>query len=116
MKVFQKPLWLAGAGLIVNIAALQYAGAAEWRFCIAPSNQEHKIYITAPLLTAIPMDALENGFHQALDRSRRRHDNVQCPTGPDEQAVRLMWQHADEFNRQMGNDVVPIDWKPAANR
>ena len=27
------------------------AAAAEWRFCIASSNQEHKIYVTAPYLT-----------------------------------------------------------------
>jgi len=27
-----------------------------------------------------------------------------------------MRQHADDFNRQLGNDVVPIDWKPAATR
>ena len=42
---------LAGAALIVNIAGLQSAAAAEWRFCIAPAGQEHKIYMTAPLLT-----------------------------------------------------------------
>jgi hypothetical protein len=105
---------LAGAGLIINIAGLQFAAAAEWRFCIAPSNQEHRIYMTAPFLAAIPMEVMETGFHQVLDRSGRRHDSVQCPTGPNEQAVRAMRQHADDFNRQMGTDVVPIDWKPAA--
>jgi|GEM_PF-1978988 len=109
-------LQLAGAGLIINIAGLQFAAAAEWRFCIAPAGQEHKIYMTAPFLTAMPMDAMENGFHQALDRSSRRHDSVQCPTGANEQTVRAMRQHADDFNRQMGNEVVPIDWKPAAAR
>jgi hypothetical protein len=107
---------LAGAALIVNFAGLQSAAAAEWRFCIAPAGQEHKIYMTAPLLTATPMEALENGFREALDRSGRRHDSVQCPTGPNEQTVRAMRQHADEFNRQMGNEVVPVDWKPAATR
>jgi hypothetical protein len=111
-----KFLQLAGAGLIINIAGLQFAAAAEWRFCIAPAGQEHKIYMTAPFLTAMPMDAMENGFHQVLDRSGRRHDSVQCPTGANEQAVRAMRQHADDFNRQMGNEVVPIDWKPAAAR
>jgi hypothetical protein len=106
----------AGAVLIINIAVLQFAAAAEWRFCIAPSNQEHKIYMTAPFITATPMEAMENGFHQVLDRSGRRHDSVQCPTGANEQVVRAMRQHADDFNRQMGNDVVPIDWKPAVTR
>jgi hypothetical protein len=62
------------------------------------------------------MESMENGLHQALDQLGRRHDSVQCPTGASEQAVRLMRQHADEFNRQMGNDVVPLDWKPAAIR
>jgi hypothetical protein len=109
-------LQLAGAGLIVNAAALQFAAAAEWRFCIAPSNQEHRIYMTAPFLTATPMEVMESGFHQVLDRSGRRHDSVQCPTGATEQAVRAMRQHADDFNRQMGNDVVPVDWKPSATR
>jgi hypothetical protein len=111
-----KLLQLAGAGLIINVAALQFAAAAEWRFCIAPSNQEHRIYVAGPFLTAAPMETMESGFHQILDRSGRRHDSVQCPTGPNEQAVRVMRQHADEFNRQMGNEVVPVDWKPGATR
>ena len=111
-----KLLQVAGAGMIITIAALQSATAAEWRFCIAPSNPERKIYMTAPFLTAAPMEAMENGFHQVLDRSGRRHDSVQCPTGANEQAVRAMRQHADDFNRQMGNEVVPVDWRPAAPR
>jgi hypothetical protein len=111
-----KLLQLAGAGLIVTIAGLQFAAAAEWRFCIAPANQEHKIYMTAPFLTAAPMEAMESGFDQVLDQLGRRHDSVQCPTGPNEQAVRAMRLHADDFNRQMGTEVVPVDWKPAASR
>ena len=111
-----KLLQIAGAGLIINLAGLQFAAAAEWRFCIAPANQEHRIYMTAPFLTASSMEATESGFHQVLDRSGRRHDSVQCPTGATEQAVRAMRQHADDFNRQMGNDLVPVDWRPAATR
>jgi hypothetical protein len=104
---------LASAVLIVNIAGSQFASAAEWRFCIAPANQERKIYMTAPFVSATPMETMEGGFHQVLDRSGRRHDSVQCPTGANEQAVRTMRQHADEFNRQLGIEVVPVDWKPA---
>ena len=111
-----KLLRLAGLGLIVNIAGSQFALAAEWRFCLAPSNQEHRIYMTAPFLTVAPMEAMESGFHQALDRSGRRHDGVQCSSGANEPTVRVMRQHADEFNRQMGNEVVPVEWRPAAAR
>jgi hypothetical protein len=111
-----KLLQLAGASLIVQIAAPQFAAAAEWRFCVAPAGQEHKIYMTAPFLVGASMEAMENGFHQALERSGRRHDSVQCPAGANEQAARAMRQHADEFNRQIGHEVVPVDWKPSPSR
>jgi hypothetical protein len=110
MTLFQ----LTGAALLFGIAGLQLATAAEWRFCIAPANPEHRIYMTAPFLTATPMDVMESGFHQALDRAGYQHDNVQCPTGATEQAVRAMRQHADDFNRLRGNEVVPVDWRPPA--
>jgi hypothetical protein len=105
------PVWLS-----TQIAGLGLASAAEWRFCIAPSNQERKIYITAPFFTATAMEAMEGAFHLALERSGRRHDGIQCPAGASEQAVRAMRLHADEFNRQMGIEVVPVDWRPAAGR
>jgi hypothetical protein len=111
-----KFIWLAGAGLIVNIAGSQFALALEWRFCIAPANQEHKIYVTAPFYAGSPMETIENGFHQLLDRTGHRHDSVQCPMGPNEAAIRAMRQHADDFNRQLGIEVLPVDWKPAAAR
>jgi hypothetical protein len=111
-----KLLRLAGAGLIFTLAGLKFATAAEWRFCIAPANQERKIYMTAPFLATTSMEAMEGGFHQVLERSGRRHDSVQCPTGPNEQVVRAMRQHADDFNRQMGTEVVPVDWRPVAAR
>jgi hypothetical protein len=110
-----KPLRMAIAGLLI-IASPHAAQAAEWRFCIAPDNQERRIYITAPFLTSIAMETMESGFHQALERANRRHDSVQCPTGPGEQAVRAMRAHADDFNRQLGTEVVPVDWKPAGVR
>jgi hypothetical protein len=109
---------IAGIGLAVwlmmLIAGPAPAVAAEWRFCIAPAHQEHKIYITAPFFAVTSMEAMEGAFHLALERSGRRHDSVQCPTGADEPAVRAMRLHADEFNRQMGIEVIPVDWRPAA--
>ena len=107
---------LVGLGMILNSAAIAPATAAEWRFCIAPANQEHKIYMTPPFSTATTMEAMESGFHEVLERTGRRHDSVQCPTGPDEQAVRAMRRHADDFNRQLGRDVITVDWTPSAIR
>jgi hypothetical protein len=111
-----KSFWPVGAALFIQLAGLQFAAAAEWRFCIAPSNPEHKIYMTAPFLAGTSMEAMEASFHLALDHAGRRHDSVQCPTGANEQAVRAMRQHADDFNRQMGNEVIAVDWRPAPTR
>jgi hypothetical protein len=103
-----------GLQLVLQISGLERALAAEWHFCIAPSNQEHKIYMTAPFFAVISMDAMESSFHLALERAGRRHDSVQCPMGANEQGIRAMRLHADEFNRQMGIEVIAVDWRPAA--
>ena len=100
-----------GVALAVAVAGFQPAFAAEWRFCIAPSNQDHKIYMTAPFPTGAAMETLETGFHNALEQAGHHHDSVQCPTGAGEQAVRAMRQHAGELNLQLGNEVVAVDWR-----
>jgi len=102
--------------LFMQAAGVELAFAAEWRFCIASSNQERKIYMTAPFFAATSMEAVEGAFHLALERSGRRHDGVQCPAGANEQAIRAMRLHADEFNRQTGVEVIPVDWRPAGAR
>ena len=109
-------LRFASVGLIFNIAGAQLAVAAEWRFCIAPSGQEYKVYMTKPFLAGASMEPLERSFRQLLYSWGLRHDSVQCPTGANEEAVRAMRQYAGEFNRQRGNEVVQIDWKSAATR
>jgi hypothetical protein len=101
-----------GAALLVAVAGLEPAFAAEWRFCIAPAKEDHKIYMTAPFPTTSGMETLETAFRKALEQAGHRADSVQCPTGAGEQAVRAMRQHAGEFNLQLGNEVVPVDWRP----
>jgi hypothetical protein len=108
---FQRFPWLVGAGLLFAAAAAEPAVVVEWRFCLAPSNQDHKIYMTAPFPAAISTEALEAGFHKLLEQAGYHHDSVQCPTGGGEQAVRGMRQHAGEFNLQVGNQVILMDWR-----
>ena len=100
-----------GMALVLAVTGLQPAFAAEWRFCIAPSNEDRKIYMTAPFPTVTAMETLEAGFHKALEQAGHHHDSVQCPTGGGEQAVRAMRQHAGEFNLQLGNEVIAVDWR-----
>jgi hypothetical protein len=111
-----KLLQLAGTSGLVYMIGAQTAFAIEWRYCIAPSSQEQRIYMTPPFLATTSLEVMENGFHQALIRSGHRHDSVQCAAAANEQAAYAMRRHADEFNRQMGNEVIQIDWKPGATR
>jgi hypothetical protein len=111
-----KLLKLAGASLIINIAGSQLALAAEWRFCVAPSDREHTMYMTNPFFTSTSMESLERDFDQLLHRWGRFHDSVQCATGANEQAVRAMREYAEAFNQQMGRMVILIDWKSVSMR
>jgi len=111
-----KLLMAAAAGLLIAAAWPQLAFSAEWIFCVAPSDQDHKIYMTYPLFTSSGRSAMERDFHRFLEDSGLRHDGVQCPIGEDEQSARSMRQHADDFNQQRGMEVIPLDWGSAISR
>jgi hypothetical protein len=111
-----KLLMAAAAGLLITVASSQFAFSSEWVFCVAPSNQERKIYITYPLFTNSAGSAMERDFRRFLEDSGLRHDGVQCPISEDEQSVRSMRQHADDFNQQRGMKVIPLDWGSAISR
>jgi len=108
-----------GAALAVMLAGSMIASAlptaaAEWLFCIAPSSGERKIYLTALLLSDVPLSVLEHDFHSTLLHMNRRHDVVQCPTGSDERSVLEMRQYAETYNRQRSNIVVTVNWRSSS--
>jgi hypothetical protein len=105
-----KLLMAAAVGLLIIVSWSQCAFASEWIFCIAPSNQERKIYMTYPLFTNSAGSAMERDFHRFLADSGLRHDGVQCPISEDEQSAHSMRQHAGDFNQERGMEVVPLDW------
>jgi hypothetical protein len=79
-------LRFVGAVVIISIVGTQSTFAAEWRFCVAPSDREHRAYLTNPFLTSASltsasMDILERNFDELLDRWGRSRDSVQCPLG-----------------------------------
>lgn len=90
----------------------QLAHAADWRYCLAPSHAQRKVYISPPFLAALPMDDLESQFGRSLRHSGLRFDDVQCPRGGDETAVLTMQQHAIAVNRELGNQIINLRWKP----
>jgi hypothetical protein len=87
--------------------------AGDWRYCLAPSQTDHKIYISAPFSVSADRDHSESSFDDALAQRRLRHDDVQCPHSNDEASAVVDKQHAIDFNRRSGNQVIDLHWTPS---
>jgi len=96
--------------LTVLASACRCASAADWSFCIAPADEENRIYISERF-PSIGSKA-EQEFDQALWARRLRHDSVQCPRAADEASAIIMRQHAIEVNREWGRQVIDRPWRP----
>jgi hypothetical protein len=88
------------------------ASAGDWRYCLAPSQAEHKIYMTAPFSVNSEPDNSEARFDDVLGGLHLRHDDVQCPHSNDEASAVADKQYAIEVNRKSGNQVVNLHWPP----
>jgi hypothetical protein len=94
------------------MASASSADAGVWRYCLAPSQTDHKIYISAPFSVSAEPDDSESRFEDALARLHFRHDDVQCPHSNDETSAVADKQHAIEFNRRSGNQIIDLHWTP----
>jgi hypothetical protein len=98
--------------VLVTAMLSQSAFASDWRYCLAPSHSQHKIYMSPPFPATVSMDDAELQFGRLLSQSGLRFDDVQCPRGRDETAAMTMQQHAITVNRQLGNEIVHLRWTP----
>lgn len=98
--------------LALMIAVPQLASAADWRYCLAPSHAEHKIYFSPPFAATMSMDDAESQFAHMLSQSGDHFDDVQCPRGDGQTAALTMQQHAITVNRELGNEVINLTWNP----
>ena len=99
------------AGLALIAASSQTALATDWQYCLAPSQAEHKVYMSGAFPVRGALDEADNAFEQMLDRAGLRHDVVQCPRADDERSIATMEQYAIVFNRETGNTIVHCRWK-----
>ena len=104
--------WIA-ASLAFAITVPRTAHADDWRFCLAAARAQHKVFMSGSFQTTTPMETLQSDFADELDRRGIAHDEVQCPRGGDRAAIAEMQQYAIGFNREMGNGIVRVEWKPA---
>jgi hypothetical protein len=98
--------------IVLAMLVLQQAGrAAEWSYCIAPSDAQNRIYISKPFPISAA-GAAEPGFDTTLTEHRLAHDAVECARAEDEAAAIVMRQHAIDVNRKWGRQVIDMQWRP----
>jgi hypothetical protein len=101
------------AALALSLTIPRTAMAAEWRYCLALSREEHRVYMSTPFPTSATMAAVEAAFDRTLTLSRLRHDEVQCPRSDNEQSALIMQQQASRYNRSRdGSEITNLNWKP----
>jgi hypothetical protein len=104
---------LLASALLAVMLLPRPALAESWRYCLAPSHAERKIYISSPFPAGVSMDDAESQFGQLLSHMGLRFDDVQCPRSDDEAGVQTMQQHAIQVNSELGNQIINLTWRPA---
>lgn len=99
------------AGLALTAAGSQMAMATDWQYCLAPSEAEHKIYMSGAFPVRGSLDDADNDFEQMLDQAGLRHDVVQCPRADDERSIAAMEQYAISFNQKLGNTIIHLPFE-----
>jgi hypothetical protein len=101
---------LLAFGLMLAVPQIAWAG--DWRYCLAPSEHDHKIYMTAPFPETPATGDAESQFRRTLSWSGLVYDIVQCPLSDNEPAALEAQQQAIDYNRKLGNQIVSMNWKP----
>jgi hypothetical protein len=107
-----RPAWIV-ASLTLALAGSKAALADDWRFCLAAAHGQHKVFVSGSFQSTTAMETLQSDFGAELERRGIAHDEVQCPRGGDRGSIAEMQQYAIGFNREMGNGIVRLDWRPA---
>jgi hypothetical protein len=102
---------LLGMFLLTGGLDVRAAQAADWRYCLALSPDQHTVYMSAPFSDDEPMEATEADFGRALDRALVQHESVQCPLG-NPQSITAMKSQAIQYNQALGNKIVQLNWRP----
>jgi hypothetical protein len=96
------------AGLVLIAASSQSAFAADWKYCLAPSHAEHKVYMSATFPVRGALGDADSAFEQMLEQAGLPHDDVQCPRADDERSIVLMLQYAIRFSKTNGNTIIHL--------
>jgi hypothetical protein len=102
--------------LALGLTALlpQVAAAQDWRYCLAPSHADHKLYVSMPFVATMPIDAAESQFGRVLFKMGLHYDDVLCPQSDSESGAASMQRHAISINHELGMQIVNMPWKPGS--
>jgi len=81
-----------------------------WQYCLATSGAEHKVYISPPFPRTAELNIIQVEFAQRL--LELQHEPVQCPISKYKGSMATMRDDAIGFNRNIGNTIVALNWKP----
>ena len=95
-------------GFALIMANSHAALGVDWQYCLAPSQADHKVYLSGAFPAHGALSDADNIFEQMLEQARLRHDVVQCPRADDERSIIAMEQYAITYNQEIGNAVIHI--------
>jgi hypothetical protein len=95
-------------GFALIVASSQTALATDWQYCLAPSQAEHKVYMSGAFPVSGALYDADSTFERMLDQAGLHHDVVQCPRADDERSIVMMEQYAISFNQGNGNTIVHL--------
>jgi hypothetical protein len=88
----------------------------EWRYCLAPSFAEGKVYLSSPVPSSAISESAEAVFERTLKKDNIAHDEVQCPKAPNRPTLLFRQRYAVRWNQDNGTTVVTLAWRPDDER
>ena len=88
----------------------------EWRYCLAPSFAERKVYLSSPIPSSAISESAEAVFERTLKKENVAHDEVQCPRAPNRPTLLFRQRYAVRWNQDNGTTVVTLPWRPDIER
>ena len=95
-------------GLSLIAASSHAALAVDWQYCLAPSQVDHKVYLSGAFPVRNALSDADNIFEQMLEQARLHHDVVQCPRADDERSIMAMERYAITYNQEIGYTIIHI--------
>ena len=83
----------------------------EWRYCLASSYAERKVYLSTPIPSSASSESAEATFDRTLKKDNIAHDEVQCPRAPNRPTLLFRQRYAVRWNQESGNIIVMVKWQ-----